>query len=818
MSFSINTNVASLQAQNYLRTNSDFQGKTINRVTSGLRIVQSGDDAAGLAIANGFRSDEAVLTQGIRNANDGLSQLQIVDGGLNNISQLLDRARTLATQSATGTFTGDRTVLNAEFQNVLGEVDRQSQAIGLNTNGTFAKNLSVFIGGGKTSSGISNITNGSVGLDLSQATVDAKSLGLKGVQSIGVALTDIGSAGTNATSGSATSVTSIVQNATNTASEAVQGSTVFYVNGPGFSGNNKVGVSVNLSGVTDTGTLVSAINNAIQSAGNGGTQSATALKNANVTASINVDASGKSQLTFNASGTAFQVEAGDRVSNALLGNFKASTNDSTGKDLSNVATAAGNVTAATTLAANTIVRIQGSGLAAPVDIQLASGLTTAQALTSLSSQVANNAGLQAAGISLTTAVAGSPLAFTSSRGEQFTVAAAGDNTNVLGLGTFQLASAASTTYDYSTVTGAAISAPTVNGNTDKLEFSIGGGAGVAVNVIGATTDITSQLLANKVNAAIQTVIAGGGAGATALATAQITASVSGTSIVLSSSNGSNFRVTSTSNGGTGTDHFLGFGAGVAVLNGANSAAASVATDNTDVNHFDAGGASASKTFGFSAIAYGSDTQTLNLTAEDASGSGHNSAIVLTKSNARSLDEAISTINTTLQRTNDTTLQKIVAVKEYDGTAHTEGIKFISSLQSFNVGVGSVGSGAGIGFGDSPATQGSVLTSTVSGGGSTSDISNQSTAQAAVTALSNAVATLGRSQATVGRGENQFAYAVNLAQSQLTNTATAESRIRDADLASEAANLTKAQVLLQAGVAALAQANSAPQQVLSLLRG
>src|SRR5579862_9063403 len=151
MSFSINTNVASLEAQNYLSISSDFQSKTISRVTSGLRIVSSGDDAAGLAIANGYRSDQSVLNQGIRNASDGLSQLQIADGGMNNISQLLDRARTLATQSASGTFTGDRSVLNNEYQSVLGEIDRQSQAIGLNTGGTFAKNLSVFIGGGKGS-------------------------------------------------------------------------------------------------------------------------------------------------------------------------------------------------------------------------------------------------------------------------------------------------------------------------------------------------------------------------------------------------------------------------------------------------------------------------------------------------------------------------------------------------------------------------------------------------------------------------------------------------------------------------------------------
>ena len=86
------------------------------------------------------------------------------------------------------------------------------------------------------------------------------------------------------------------------------------------------------------------------------------------------------------------------------------------------------------------------------------------------------------------------------------------------------------------------------------------------------------------------------------------------------------------------------------------------------------------------------------------------------------------------------------------------------------------------------------------------------------ALATAVSKLGDAQAVVGRGENQFNYAINLANSQLTNFSAAESQIRDADLASESANLTKSQILLQAGIAALAQANSAPQQVLTLLRG
>src|SRR5437879_9036601 len=145
MAFSIQTNVNSLIAQENLRVNSNVQGQTIQRLTSGFRINTSGDDAAGLAIANKFRSDTAELTQGVRNANDGISTLQIVDGGINNVSKMLDRLRTLATQSASDTFTGDRSVLNNEFQGLLSEIDRQAQSIGLNQGGQFDKALQVFI-------------------------------------------------------------------------------------------------------------------------------------------------------------------------------------------------------------------------------------------------------------------------------------------------------------------------------------------------------------------------------------------------------------------------------------------------------------------------------------------------------------------------------------------------------------------------------------------------------------------------------------------------------------------------------------------------
>ena len=76
----------------------------------------------------------------------------------------------------------------------------------------------------------------------------------------------------------------------------------------------------------------------------------------------------------------------------------------------------------------------------------------------------------------------------------------------------------------------------------------------------------------------------------------------------------------------------------------------------------------------------------------------------------------------------------------------------------------------------------------------------------------------QTQGKVGAGENTLNYAINLAQSQITNFSSAQSQIRDANIAADAANLTKAQVLQQSSIAAMAQANAEPQAVLKLLQG
>jgi flagellin len=188
MSISFQTNIASMMASVNLNNNNSFQTNTIEQLTSGYRINHSGDDAAGLAVANGFAANIAELQQGVLNGNDGVNTLQIIDGGLSNISTMLNRMQTLATESASTTFTGNRATLNQEYQTLIGEINREASNVGLGTgNSTNATNVSVYIGGGSSS------TNGSaVGINLTNGLVDAAALGLSGTSVAGTSPVTVG--------------------------------------------------------------------------------------------------------------------------------------------------------------------------------------------------------------------------------------------------------------------------------------------------------------------------------------------------------------------------------------------------------------------------------------------------------------------------------------------------------------------------------------------------------------------------------------------------------------------------------------------------
>jgi flagellin len=429
------------------------------------------------------------------------------------------------------------------------------------------------------------------------------------------------------------------------------------------------------------------------------TGQASAFKAAGIQASVVTDANGNQELAFTSANSAFEVQATDRTSNALLGNFAADgSSAATGAQMGTTVTSSANAVGANFSTNNVTLTFSGAGFASPKTLVLNTDLSADTDSTALA------AALQTLG-------------------------------TAAGLGI---------TFGSTTLTG-------VQG---QLTFASTAGAGAIT-------------------------VSASGAGMPALGM---------------SANG-------TSAGTSGT-------AGTTYSNQVSGGAfemASTASGSTAVSNMKWGGAIT-----------GTNTQSISLTAADSTGASHPITINLDSTSGATVASAVGKINDTLQKSNDATLQQITAVAVNDNGVTK--INFVSTLPDFSVALGKATSASALGITDASGNQGDTTQALQVGSGGTADISTVSGAQAAVTAISNAVSALGSAQAGIGIGENQVNYAVNLAQSQITNLSAAESQIRDANVAQQAANLSKAQVLTQASIAAMAQANSAPQAVLSLLRG
>src|SRR5579871_3733627 len=141
MPLSILNNIPSLAAENQLNITNTAMQKTLAQLSSGSRINSGADDAAGLAIANGLQANVTALTQSSANANDGVGALQVSDGALAQVTTLLNRAVTLATESANGTVSNaQRTAIDAEFTQIKSEIDRIGSSTTFNGTSVFTAN------------------------------------------------------------------------------------------------------------------------------------------------------------------------------------------------------------------------------------------------------------------------------------------------------------------------------------------------------------------------------------------------------------------------------------------------------------------------------------------------------------------------------------------------------------------------------------------------------------------------------------------------------------------------------------------------------
>jgi flagellin len=125
MALRINTNTQAIAAQRHLSLNHDAQNHTLEKLASGSRIVRAADDAAGLAISEKMKSHIRSMRQAERNANDGISLVQVAEGGMNEVGNILTRIRELSIQSASDTI-GDveRSFINKEVTGLKAEIDR----------------------------------------------------------------------------------------------------------------------------------------------------------------------------------------------------------------------------------------------------------------------------------------------------------------------------------------------------------------------------------------------------------------------------------------------------------------------------------------------------------------------------------------------------------------------------------------------------------------------------------------------------------------------------------------------------------------------
>lgn len=180
----ISTNLAANSAVRYLNANSADQTASLSKLASGSRITSAADDASGLAISTRISSDVTALTQAATNASHGTSILQTADGGASNISDMLQRMKALASQSASGTVTdSERTYIQAEFEQLIEEIDGIAQSTRYNGeslldgSSDFSTGMVVVVGSDATNDTITvtidALTSTDLGVDTSDISTQA---------------------------------------------------------------------------------------------------------------------------------------------------------------------------------------------------------------------------------------------------------------------------------------------------------------------------------------------------------------------------------------------------------------------------------------------------------------------------------------------------------------------------------------------------------------------------------------------------------------------------------------------------------------------
>lgn len=756
MSLFINTNIASLIAQNNVANSQDALTTSIQRLSSGLRINSAKDDAAGYAISARMTAQIGGMTQAAQNANDGISMAQTAAGALNQVTSDLQTMRNLAVQAANGTNSAsDRASLQAsisQLQQDIGQIASNTQYNGLNLLDGSLSNVQFQVGANSgqtintsiatskpsaigdnaatTSTGATNNSiDAAIGATTSIPTTNnfaAQTLTIAvGGQTLTVPPTsgsqlaagstayEIAAQVNNAAIANGASI-SAVANTYAQLSNFTAGSVSLTLQGaPDASGGtNAVTVSASLSTSKDVNGLASAIN--AVSAQTGITAIANTVDgtiNLNQTQGYNIG------VTNNAASTGtLSLQGTDATGKTLIGLAQTLGNGNTGS-LATAATATGSTYSSTTVAAAvTAVASSVTGTGTPTGAALTIATGTNDVIKGTYNGTAYAATITAA-----------------------TYADAG-----------ALAQAVASAL--TTATGATITATPASGSSGAIAISAASGLGLTVGASGDNASAGLLLTGG-------TVVAGNPASA---ATNTLTATVNGTAKTVALVAGTYATAASFV-----TAQAAAFTAQGLTLSTDTTGSKLLVTDNTT------GAASTLASFG------GTLTASAGLAAPTiVAGAAAGAAIAAnTSSSVVGGEVAFHSSNTYTVSSSDTG-------NTFIATA-AAGTSSLNAVSSINV---------------------TTMTNGLPSG-----------ANDAMYVVDGAINTINGLQAQLGALQNRFANAQSSLTTTSTNVQQARSRIQDTNFASETANLTHNQILQQAGIAMLAQANAMPNSVLTLLK-
>jgi flagellin len=798
MALGVLNNLSAIYAENNLNnTNSSLQ-TVLQQLSSGSKINSGADDAAGLALVNGLEANQTALTQSKTNATEGVGLLQVADGALSQVTSLLDRAVTLATEASNGTLNSSQdSAANQEYQSILAEINNIGSTTTYNQEQVFSGNtIAIYTGDSSTA--------GSSVDDLNIRSLSESSVGdTNGVMSYG---NGNGAAGTNVfidLSNDGTKATANDSLGLTTATTSIQ---VSYL---------KTGVN---------GAVLPAM--ATISVGNG-TNYANTVQG--LMSAINGSGLGLS-ATF---GTATQAGTG-ALATAAAALYGGGSGADTGIIISGAGVGTG--TSAGEIGALTVGGTALDPLAGTLNITGANGAshTITLGMADSTDNINNLAAtINSDGFGITASVVGSTLTFTSASS---TASVSGTNImdavtavdgtipvvniagaphgNVAGtIGTFTLGNASdiltggllNITGQSGTLTAFTLGTAGTTDNLADLAKTINdwaatqpAGAGVNATVVGGVMTITS---------------AGGGAGAV-----QTTLSTTGTSDTVAAATSVSMSAMPLTNAASSST------LGTLTLGGAGSSITDVLNGTLTIgaNTITLGGTGTTDTLQdlaktINAGGYGV-TATYNQTSKNIVFTSSNSALTLAYAKAVgsvSGDQTIGTGTVTY-----TAAAPVATAEDY----YSIGISSAGGISDKSTAVGALptyGGTLNTGFTMDANSAGGIAAISYSDAAGVSlsgtDLINQADAQNVLNDLNVAISDVSAQDGYIGAQINTLNSVSQVMSTQQENVVSAQNAIQATDYASATSNMSKYEILSQTGIAALAQANSVQQEVTKLLQ-